>query len=44
MEHRAEFFKKDSFTKADIINGILAPNNYDGLRAFDDLQALVHEE
>ena len=33
MENRAEFLKQDVITKADIINKVLAPNNFDGLRA-----------
>ena len=44
MENRAEFLKQDRITKRDIVDRILVPQNYDGLRANSDLEALVREE
>lgn len=33
-----------SFDKASILQNVLAPNNFDGVRAQHDIAALVHEE
>ena len=44
MENRQEFLKQDSFTKNDVLNKVLAANNYDGIRAANDLNAFVKEE
>ena len=36
-----EFLKQDRITKTDVLNKVLAPNNYDAVTADRDLQALV---
>ncbi len=44
MQNKKEFLKQDYFTKEDILEKVLAPNNYDGLRAHDDIESLWREE
>ena len=40
---RKEFLKNSQFTKSDLINGVLAPNGFDGARAEKDIKACLAE-
>ena len=44
MENRQEFLKQSTFTKNDILQNVFAPNNFNGVKAQRDLDALVYEE
>ncbi len=44
MENRREFLKQGHFTKDDILSKVYAPNNFDGLKAHNDIEALWKTE
>ena len=39
-----QYLRSAEFNKENILNGVLAPNGFDGERAHRDVKALVHEE
>jgi len=38
---RTSILQRDSISKSELLSEVLAPNNFDGLKAHQDLQALA---